>query len=69
MAFVIEKNGYDSNFEISYLLMKARYAGPAAPHQTNLKDFWENMSKKDFKNNGAGCGKQQKFFKSEPSMK
>ena len=49
--------------------MKARYAGPAAPHQTNLKDkLWGNMSKKDFKNNGAGCGKQQKNFKSEPFM-
>ena len=32
LAFVIEKKGYDSTFEISHLLMKTRYSGPAAPH-------------------------------------
>ena len=39
--------------------MKARYRGPAAPQQTNLKDFGGNMSQKNLKNNNTGCGKQQ----------
>ena len=32
LSEVIEKKGYDSTFEISHLLMKTRYSGPAAPH-------------------------------------
>ena len=68
LAFFIEKKGYDSKFKISYFLMKARYSGPAAPHWTKLKDFEGNMSQKAFKDNSTGRGKQQKCFKSEPSM-
>ena len=57
LVFAIEKKGYDSKFEISYLLIKARYSGLAASHWTNLKDFGGNMFREDFKNNSVVCGK------------